>query len=398
MTKSANKGSSLIYIIILGMLCAFPPICSDIYLPSLPEITTFYHSDPSKVQLSLTSSFLGLSLGQVIIGPVSDAYGRRLPLIISLVIFSIASYLCAKAPTVELLILIRFFQGVAASGGVVLARSIACDKFKGSLLAQFMALLMSINSIAPIMGPILGSFIVTYASWQYVFYFLAVWGGILFLLSSFKVPESHFPKDEDKNVIKAILDMLLELKNIRFLLFTLSLFFVMGGFFSYLSASPFVFQVIYGLSPLQYSTGFGLIAATISVTAIISGRLVRRLGEIRVVLYSFALMLISAIVILFCSVFKFDSFIYIYLGLAVFCAMMGAVNTAGFSIVIESRRGGAGAASGIFGVMTFIFGAITTPLMGIMGENSMIPLGISVFVCTILAIVVFKLGLSFKNS
>ena len=78
--------------------------------------------------------------------------------------------------------------------------------------------------------------------------------------------------------------------------------------------------------------------------------------------------------------------------------MMGAVNTAGFSIVIESRRGGAGAASGIFGVMTFIFGAITTPLMGIMGENSMIPLGISVFVCTILAIVVFKLGLSFKNS
>ena len=393
----SSKISNFIYIVILGMLCAFPPMCSDIYLPSLPDIAKSFQADPSLVQLSLTTSLLGLSLGQVIIGPLSDAYGRKGPLLVSLLIFTLTSFLCARSQDVYQLVAYRFFQGLAASGGVVLSRSIACDKFKGAALAQFMALLMTINSIAPILGPILGSFIVTFATWEYIFYFLTAWGLALTVLSLLAVPESHFPEAKDKHVLKAIGGMLSELTNLRFLAFVVSLSFVMGGFFSYLSASPFVFQVIYGYSPLQFSLGFRSIAAFISLCALIAGRLVRRMGEVAVVYYAYAFMAVAAGVILACAYFEPKSSIIIYIALMIFCGMMGAVNTAGFSIVMESRRGGAGAASGIFGVMTFVFGALTSPLMGIMGEHSMIPLGISIFACTILAIATFKIGLNIKS-
>lgn len=391
------KFSNIFYIVILGMLCAFPPMCTDIYLPALPDISQHFKSDPSLVQLSLTASLLGLAIGQVIIGPISDSYGRRKPLLISLVFFAITSFLCAQANDIYELIVFRLFQGLSASGGVVLSRSIACDKFKGASLAQFMSLLMAINSIAPILGPIMGSFIITFLSWEYIFYFLTIWGIFLAVCSFADIPESHFPNANEKRVFKSIINMLKELTNIRFLFFVISLSLVMGAFFSYLSASPFVFQVIYGYTPLQFSLGFGLIAAFISVSALFAGRLVSRMGEVAVAYGAYLVMLVAAVVILACAILEPESSIILYIALMIFFGMMGAVNTAGFSIVMESRRGGAGAASGIFGVTTYIFGAMTSPLMGIMGEHSMIPLGVSIFVCTLLAIITFKVGLNIKK-
>lgn len=391
------KFSNIFYIVILGMLCAFPPMCTDIYLPALPDISQHFKSDPSLVQLSLTASLLGLAIGQVIIGPISDSYGRRKPLLLSLVFFAITSFLCAQANDIYELVVFRLFQGLSASGGVVLSRSIACDKFKGASLAQFMSLLMAINSIAPILGPIMGSFIITFLSWEYIFYFLTIWGIFLAACSFADIPESHFPNANEKRVFKSIINMLKELTNMRFLFFVISLSLVMGAFFSYLSASPFVFQVIYGYTPLQFSLGFGLIAAFISVSALFAGRLVSRMGEVAVAYGAYLVMLVAAVVILACAILEPESSITLYIALMIFFGMMGAVNTAGFSIVMESRRGGAGAASGIFGVTTYIFGAMTSPLMGIMGEHSMIPLGVSIFVCTLLAIITFKVGLNIKK-
>ena len=391
------KCSNIFYIVILGMLCAFPPMCTDIYLPALPDISQHFKSDPSLVQLSLTASLLGLAIGQVIIGPISDSYGRRKPLLFSLAFFAITSFLCAQANDVYELIAYRFFQGLSASGGVVLSRSIACDKFKGASLAQFMSLLMAINSIAPILGPILGSFIITFVSWEYIFYFLTIWGILLAVCSFADIQESHFPNANEKHILKSIVSMLKELTNIRFLFFVISLSLVMAAFFSYLSASPFVFQVIYGYTPLQFSLGFGLIAAFISISALFAGRLATRMGEVAVAYGAYLVMLVAAVIILVCAFFEPESSIIIYIALMIYFGMMGAVNTAGFSIVMESRRGGAGAASGIFGVATFIFGALTSPLMGIMGEHSMIPLGVSIFTCTILAVIIFKVGLNIKK-
>ncbi|MBQ9273880.1 MAG: multidrug effflux MFS transporter [Succinivibrio sp.] len=376
----------ILYLFILGMLCAFGPMCTDIYLPALPDITRHYGADPSAVQLSLTASFAGLALGQIFIGPISDAYGRKIPLLVSLLVFALTSFMCAVAPNIHLLVLWRVFQGMAGAGGLVLSRSIACDRFRGPALTSFMSVLMTINSVAPILGPLLGSFIITYFSWQVVFFFLCGWGVLLLILSTGGVPESHFPKKEERHIAAAVGGMFKELKNRTFLLYTLSLSFVSGAFFAYLSASPFVFQVIYGYTPLQFSLVFGANSVVMSVAAIIAGRLAVRAGDAWVVKLAYSVMISATLAVLICAFIVPAHSWWVLLCLMFFCATMSSSQTAGFSLVMNARTGGAGAATGIFGVMSFVFGSLTSPFMGVMGENSMVPLGVCMFGCTIMAI------------
>lgn len=388
-----SKFAYILYIITLSMLCAFGPLCTDIYLPGLPTVTAAFATDPATVQLSMTSSFLGLALGQIIIGPISDAYGRRGPLLMSLLIFAITSYMCAVSSNIDTFILWRLFQGLSGAGGVVLARSIAADKFKGSALTQFMSLLMSINSIAPILGPILGSFIITVSTWHTIFYFLMFWGIALLILAFVDIPESHRPTPEQKHILTAIRSMFSELGNKKFVLMVFALSFIMGGFFGYLAASPFIFQIIYGFTPLQYSLAFGSITVCIAIASIIAGRLSKRLTEQSMVKNCYRFVLFVSALILFFGFYPPSSVIPILLCLMCFCAMMGVIQTVGFGIVMKLRKGGAGAASGILGVMHFLFGAFTSPFMGIMGDHSMIPLGVCMVLSCILGIVSLMLAL-----
>ena len=245
-------------IIMLAMLAAFGPFCTDLYLPALPAITRELNTDAASIQLTLTTSFLGLALGQLFIGPISDAYGRKRPLYASLVVFALSSVACALAPNITFLIIARFFQGLAGAGGIVLSRAIACDLYQGARLTQFMSLLMTINSLAPILGPICGSLIAQYFDWPALFIFLALWGALL-LIASFKAIDETLPPDKRSPQIKeAIFDLGRELKNPPFMCLALALSLISGAFFGYLAASPFIFQEIFGLTPFEYSLVFGL--------------------------------------------------------------------------------------------------------------------------------------------
>ncbi|MBP5243861.1 MAG: multidrug effflux MFS transporter, partial [Succinivibrio sp.] len=393
----SSKLSYFVYVFTLGMLCAFAPMCSDLYLPSMPSIMDYFQTTPSLVQSSLTASFLGLAIGQLIIGPLSDAYGRILPLYVSLVIFTVTSFFCAISDSVILFIVMRLFQGISAAGGIVLTRSIACDKFKGNELTSFMAFLMSINSLAPILAPIIGSFIISFAPWQMVFYVLVVWGILLIIATKLFVPES-LPQDKRQENIKASLLLLkVELLNPKFMLVALSLASIMGGFFSYLAASPFVFQVIYGMTPFEYSCTFAFISICISITGASAGRVSRRFGEERVVKGAYLIMFTSAALMLIEAIVVPSNYIFVLLTLAVYCSMMAVSQAAGFGIVMSYKKGGAGAASGLFGVLYFLFGSMVSPFVGIMGENSMLPLGINLLSCVIVAIILLKIALSERN-
>lgn len=378
------------YVLSLGLLCAFGPLCTDVYLPGLPSICGYFSIDPAFAQLSLTSCFLGLAAGQIFAGPISDAIGRRKPLIFSVVLFVLASWLCAEASGIYSLIFFRFLQGMAGAGGLVMSRAIACDKFQGAELTRFMSLLMTINSVAPVLGPIIGSFLLTFSTWQSVFIVLACFGIILLLLSFSSVPESLEPQKRQQHIAQTFKGMFAECTNKRFMLYVLSLGTVMGGFFSYLSASPFVFQVIFSSTPFQYSLIFASIAISISATAFAAGRLAPRVGERKMIYIAMSLMIISASAVLFMSFYLPSSPVPVIIFLMIFCSMMGTCQTVGFGIVMSSRKGGAGAASGIFGVMHFFCGALMTPVPGLMGENSMIPLGLCLISCALLALILFK--------
>ena len=393
----SSKLSYFIYVFTLGMLCAFAPMCSDLYLPSMPSIMDYFQTSPSLVQSSLTASFLGLAIGQLIIGPLSDAYGRILPLYVSLVIFTVTSFFCAISDSVILFIVMRLFQGISAAGGIVLTRSIACDKFKGNELTSFMAFLMSINSLAPILAPIVGSFIISFAPWQVIFYVLVIWGILLIIATKLFVPES-LPVDKRQENIKASLLLIkVELLNPKFMLVALSLASIMGGFFSYLAASPFVFQVVYGMTPFEYSCTFAFISICISITGATAGRVSRRFGEERVVKGAYLIMFTAAALMLIEALVVPSNYIFVLLTLAVYCSMMAVSQAAGFGIVMSYKKGGAGAASGLFGVLYFLFGSMVSPFVGIMGENSMLPLGINLLSCVIVAIILLKIALSERN-
>lgn len=383
------QSCGILYMVALGLLCAFGPLCTDIYLPGLPTICTYYAVDPTVAQLSLTSCFLGLAVGQIIAGPISDAIGRRKPMLVSIVVFAIVSFLCAMATSITMLILLRFIQGMAGAGGIVMSRSIACDRFQGPELTRFMSLLMTINSVAPVAGPILGSAVITFFDWQGVFVFLAIFGVALLILSLGSVPESLSVEKRQSRILESFAGMLKECCNLRFMLYVCALSFVMGGFFSYLAASPFVFQVIYGLSPLQYSLVFALIAISISIVAFLAGRFSKRTGDRRMLACALILMMISGLFILAFAFWTPSSPVPVILALMLFCTMMGTSQTVGFGIVMSTRKGGAGAASGLLGVMNFFFGAAMTPLAGILGDKSMLPLGLCLFLGALAAFIMF---------
>ncbi len=391
--RTLSRVNLIIYLVVLGMLAAFGPVCTDIYLPALPVITKDLLSDPAVIQLSLTTSFLGLAVGQVFIGPISDALGRKLPLLISLILFAITSAACAMAQDVWFLIIMRFFQGCAGAGGVVLCRTMACDMFKGPALTSFMSILMTINSLAPICGPILGSLIVTFASWHYLFWFLALWGILLFTVTLIKIDDTLPVEKRETKITSALLDMIKQLLNRRFFLLTMSMSFLMGGFFSYLAASPFVFQSIYGYSPLGYSFVFGTNAILLSLLALAGGRFSRRVGDAKIVVFSIIVMLTASVSSIAVALIRPESSIPAFLSIMAFVMLLGASQTSGFTLCMDARTGGAGAASGLFGVMCFLFGAIMSPLVGLMGEDSMLPLSLCMLTSAVFALILFVVGL-----
>ena len=178
------------------------------------------------------------------------------------------------------------------------------------------------------------------------------------------------------------------------MLVALSLASIMGGFFSYLAASPFVFQVIYGMTPFGYSCTFAFISVCISLTGASAGRLSRKYGEESVVKGAYFIMFSAAVLMLIEALIVPDNYLFVLLTLAVYCSMMAVSQAAGFGIVMSLKKGGAGAASGLFGVLYFLFGSMVSPFVGIMGENSILPLGINLLSCVIVAIILLKIALS----
>ena len=359
---------------ILGFLAAMGPLCTDFYLPALPDMATELGSAPSQMQLSITACLLGLSLGQIVLGPLSDARGRKKPLLASLAVFIVASFLCARAESVGELIALRFLQGLAGSGGVVLSRAVACDLFRGTELTRFFSLLMLINGVAPIFGPVIGGQILRFSSWSGIFFFLAACGVAQFSLVLFGCPETLPPDRRIQGGMGQSLRAMFRLFGNRgFLAYMLIQGFVMAGFFGYISASPFVLQNIYGLSAQQYALCFGLNGLGIMIFAQITGRLCTAYGDRSVLCGGAVLSLLASLGVLAVSVLHLPAG-FMIASLFLFVSCIGITTTTSFSLAIAAQNEGAGSASGLLGVTSFVFGAAASPLVGLGGGHTALPM------------------------
>ena len=247
----------------LGLLTAFGPYITDLYLSSLPEQVEYFGTTPALVQLGLTTSMAGLAVGQLVIGPLSDHLGRKKPLLVCLVLFIAITVISILSPNILTFITLRFFQGFAGASGIVLSRSIATDLFEGRELMKAMGTMGSVNGIAPVTAPIIGALLITVTDWRGIFVFLTLIGVALLALAA-KLPETlDETRRNPRNPITVFLSLGSVFKDRCFRLTVLQQCFAFSVLFGYIASSPFIYQKIYGLSSIGYSVMFGINACGI---------------------------------------------------------------------------------------------------------------------------------------
>lgn len=265
--------------LILGLLTAIGPFAIDMYLPSLPFIGSSLNADPDRVMMSLTAFFITFALGQLVFGPISDLFGRRLPLYFGVALFIGASVGCALAESVDTLIAFRLLQGLGGAAGIVIPRAIVRDLHSGVEEARLLGLLMLVFSVSPLLAPLFGSVIIEALGWRTVFWFVAGIAVFASLLGLLLVPETRSAVQRAETSVGGMIRICGQLFTDRtFMGLVLATSFAICGFFVFLANAPFVMMGQYGLSPIGFSITFSLNAAAFFFAAQFCGKLGARFG------------------------------------------------------------------------------------------------------------------------
>jgi DHA1 family bicyclomycin/chloramphenicol resistance-like MFS transporter len=375
------KPSYFYYLVIfLGLLSAFGPFITDMYLPALPAMMKDFNTNEAMVQFSLTMGMIGLAVGQIFFGPISQKWGRRPVLIATLTLFILAAVACLFSETITFFLICRLFQGLGGAGGIVLSRSIATDCYSGRNLAKMMAIIGAVNGIAPATAPVVGGLVSNSIGWIGVFLILAILGVIL-LLMTFAFKETLKPADRFKGSIFSTFKEYPKVCRIRrFVMLVLCYGFSGGVLFSYISAAPFIIQQHFNFNEIWFAIVFGINSVLIGVGSGVALKFKQlekamAVGCVGMVVFA-ALQLCGALV--------FDSFI-VYEATSVFMLFfLGMAFTTSTSMAMDQGRQYIGAASAIVGAVGFVFGGIVSPIVG-MG-NIPVTCACALIICSAIAL------------
>jgi len=389
--QTDNRRLSMI--LILGVLSGLGPLTIDMYLPALPTMTEDLHTTASLTQLTITATLLGIALGQVFVGPFSDRYGRRMPLIISMAVYVIVSLSCMFVGNIELLVALRLVQGISGAAGIVLSRAVVRDLYSGTELTKFFALLMLVNGAAPILAPVIGGMLLEFTTWRGVFFTLFLISTLLLIAVFFRLPETLTPERRARGGLKEIFVTYANLiKDRSFMGFAASQALVMTAMFAYIAGSPFVFQNIFKVSPFGFSMIFAMNGIGIIVSSQIAGRLAGRVPEKKQLFSSLVLAAVASLV-LFIMILMGAGLLAVCIPLFFAVSCVGIVNTTSFSLAMEKHGKTAGLAAALLGVLPFIGGAIAAPLVGIAGDYTAVPMGVIMVFCNGAALLTYLLFL-----
>lgn len=385
-----------IILFILGGLTALAPFSIDMYLPAFPSIAKGLNTEISKVTLSLTSYFIGISFGQLIYGPVTDKFGRKKPLIFGLFLFTIAAIGCALSTSINQLIFMRVILALGGCVGMVVSRAVVRDLFPASEIAKIFSTLMLIVGVAPIIAPTIGGWVVVHYSWNMIFYFLSVNALALLLAVYFFLPESKKPDPTKSLKIKSVLnDYKIVLSDKTFLFYALIGSIASGGLFSYISGSSFVFIEYFGISESHFGMIFGLNAFGFIAGTQCNRFLLNKFSSYQIiktasfVLFGVALVLI---ILLFLQQFSIISLISL---LFAFLFLLGLLSPNSTAMALSPFSENAGSASALIGFIQMFCGALWSALVSTLHDETMFPmiLGLSSA-----AIIVFLIVLKLSHS
>ena len=300
--------------IFLGVMSAMAPLSTDMYLPALPELSSDFGISASVTQMTLTMTMLGMGAGQMIMGPVSDRYGRKWPLLAGMAVFALTAFGCAAVPDIHAFLVLRFLMGFAGASGIVIARAIARDVAEGVELTRFFAILMMVNGLAPILAPVIG--------------------GQVLLFSDF-----------------------------------------FGAFFSYIAGASFLFQNIYHVTPQTFSYIFGGIGVGLLVCGMVPARLAGRVPDVELLMFSLIVPVLGSVALLTGFLCKAPIW-YTIPVLFVTIVPLSIMGAASFSLALSRQGRNAGSASALIGFAQMILGGLMMPLVGIAGSDTAVPMGI----------------------
>lgn len=387
---TARRRTGLLVTLVLGGLTAVPPLSMDMYLPALPEVTRSLGTSAATAQLTLTACLTGMALGQLVVGPMSDKWGRRRPLLVGLLVYILATAICAFAPTVELLIGFRLLQGLAGAAGIVIARAVVRDLYDGVEMARFFSTLMLISGVAPVVAPLIGGQVLRFTDWHGIFAVLTVIGIALTVVVWRCLPETLAPeKRHSGGTVEALRTMKSLLADRVFTGYMIAGGFAFASLFAYISASPFVIQEIYGASPQTFSLLFGVNSIGLIVVGQINGKiLVGRVSLDKALAFGLTVIVLAATALLLMTsgVFGDVGLFPVAAGLFVLMSAMGLAMPNTNALALMRTPHAAGSASALLGTSSFLVGAIASPLVGIAGEATAVPMAVVQLVCGLAAI------------
>jgi len=358
-------------ILVLGVLVALGPLTIDMYLPALPNIGEQLGVTSSVVQLTLTGTLAGLALGQLVVGPVSDALGRRRPLLAGIVLHMAASVLCALAPDIAVLGLARALQGAGAAAVSVVAIAVVGDLFTGSTAATVMSRLILVLGVAPVLAPSLGAAVLLYGSWQWVFAALVVIAGLLLVVAVLALPETLPPARRRSLAPAAVGRTYLELlRDGRFVGLVLVGALAMGGLFAYVAGAAFVLQGRFGLGQQVFAVLFGVGAFALIGATQYNVVLLRRFAPQRIALAGLLAAAVIGVAFVALTVADVGGVAGFVGPVWLMLAALGLVMPNAPALALARRPDAAGTAAALMGAGQFGAGALIAPLVGVLGNNA----------------------------
>ncbi|MEV8339088.1 multidrug effflux MFS transporter [Leucobacter sp. NPDC077196] len=389
--RTAALGPALL--LVLGLLSAVGPFGIDLYLPAFPAIAADLTTTATGVQLTLTGFLVGIMIGQLIFGPLSDRFGRRIPLLIGAAVLILSSAAAVFAPNLGILVAARVLQGISGAAGMVLGRAIISDLATGAVAARAMSLMMIVSGVAPVVAPLIGGVLAEPLGWRGV---LAVLLGIavVMLIAVIWGVRETLPADRRAQLAehrRAQGSPVRRLASRQYIGHTIAFAAAFTVMMAYISASPFLYQSMLGASELQYGLLFGVNALALMVTSAVSARLVTRLGPRTLAAIGLGGVTVGSLVMLGAALLAASPWV---LAAAVFVVVgsLGFVMGNVTALALSAVPGAAGTASALLGALQFGFAAAVSPFVSIGGEQTALPLAVIMVAAAAVAIIAFVFG------
>ena len=373
-------------ILILGALSAFGPLAIDFYLPAFPAMALAFGTDEKHVQLTLAAYFLGLSIGQLAYGPVADRFGRRMPLLVGVGLFTLASLACAYAPNLEWLIGARFIQALGGCAGMVISRAVVSDKCDAVGSAKVFSQLMLVMGLAPILAPMLGGLLVNTTGWQSIFLALTGFSALAGLAVGLGLPESMPAHIARQPLSGALRQYGLLLKDPVYLGHALTGGIAIAGMFSYIAGSPFVIIKLYGIPAEHFGWFFGANAAGFILVAQINARLLAKRGPAFLLARTVWIYLGAGLALLAVSALHTRQLWPLLIPLFVCIASLGCILPNASACAMNGQGARAGSASAMMGCLQFSVAAGAAALVGVLHDGSALPMAMVISLCGALVV------------